>query len=57
MTAEEKLALCERIVARWLEDEIQGDTAMVSVTTVLYPGLMSDEQIIWEATGPAHTLN
>lgn len=52
MTAEDKLALCERVIARWLEDELQGDTAMVSVTTILYPGLMSDEQVRWEATGP-----
>jgi hypothetical protein len=57
MTAEEKLALCERLVARWLEDELQGDTAMVSVTAVLYPGLMSDDQIIREVTGPVPTIN
>lgn len=57
MTAEEKLALCERLVARWLEDEVQGDTAMVSVTAILYPGLMSDEQVIREVTGPAPTIN
>ncbi len=57
MTAEEKLALCERLVARWLEDELQGDTAMVSVTAVLYPGLMSDDQVIREVTGPAPTIN
>jgi hypothetical protein len=52
MTAEDKLALCEKVIARWLEDELQGDTAMVSMTTILYPGLMSDEQVRWEATGP-----
>jgi hypothetical protein len=59
MTAEDKLALCEKVIARWLEDELQGDTAMVSVTNILYPGLMSDEQIRWEAAGPpvANTLN
>ena len=52
MTAEDKLALCEKVIARWLEDELQGDTAMVSVTAILYPGLMSDEQVKMEATGP-----
>jgi hypothetical protein len=52
MTAEDKLALCEKVIARWLEDELQGDTAMVSMTTILYPGLMSDEQVRWEASGP-----
>ena len=57
MTAEQKLALCERLVARWLEDELQGDTAMVSVTAVLYPGVMSDDQVIREVTGPAPTIN
>jgi hypothetical protein len=57
MTAQEKLDLCEKVVARWLEDELQGDTAMVSVATILYPGLMSDEQVRWEATGPRPTLN
>lgn len=57
MTAEEKLALCESLVARWLEDELQGDTAMVSVTAILYPGLMTDDQVIREVTGPAPTLN
>jgi hypothetical protein len=57
MTAEDKLALCEKVIARWLEDELQGDTAMVSITTILYPGLMSDEQVKWEAAGPRPTLN
>lgn len=59
MTAEEKLALCEKVIARWLEDELGGDTAMVSVTTILYPGLLSDELVRWEATGPGPppTLN
>jgi hypothetical protein len=57
MTTEEKLALCEQVVARWLEDELMGDTAMVSVTTILYPGLMSDEQVVSEAKGPRPTLN
>ena len=57
MTAEDKLALCEKVIARWLEDELQGDTAMVSVATILYPGLMSDEQVRWEANGPRPTLN
>ena len=57
MTAEDKLALCEKVIARWLEDELQGDTAMVSITTILYPGLMSDEQVQWEATGQRPTLN
>jgi len=57
MTAEQKLALCERLVARWLEDELQGDTAMVSVTAVLYPGLMSEDQVIMEVNGPAPTIN
>lgn len=57
MTAEEKLALCERVIARWLEDELLGDTAMVSVTAILYPGLMSEEQVVWEATGQTPTLN
>ena len=52
MTAEEKLALCEQVIARWLEDELQGDTAMVAVTNILYPGLISDEQLKWEAIGP-----
>ena len=52
MTAEDKLALCEKVIARWLEDELLGDTAMVSVTTILYPGLMSDDQVRWEANGP-----
>ena len=44
-------------MARWLEDELQGDTAMVSVTAVLYPGLMSDDQVIREVKGPAPTIN
>ncbi len=57
MTAEEKLVLCERVIARWLEDELMGDTAMVSVTAILYPGLMSDDQVVREVTGPAPTLN
>lgn len=57
MTVDEKLALCERLVARWLEDELQGDTAMVSVTAVLYPGLMSDDQVIREVNGPVPTIN
>ena len=57
MTAEEKLALLDRVIARWLEDELQGDTAMVSITTILYPVLMSDEQVQWEATGHRPTLN
>ncbi|MEI9892057.1 MAG: hypothetical protein WDN45_17745 [Caulobacteraceae bacterium] len=57
MTAEEKLALCEKVIARWLEDEMPGDTAMVSVTTILYPGVMSDQQVVWEATGPIPTIN
>lgn len=57
MTAEDKLALCEKVIARWLEDELGGDTAMVSITTVLYPGLLSDEQVQWEATGQRPTLN
>jgi hypothetical protein len=57
MKAEDKLALCERVIARWLEDELLGDTAMVSITTILYPGMMSDEQVKWEATGERHTLN
>ncbi len=59
MTAEDKLALCEKVITRWLEDELQGDTAMVSVTAILYPGLMSDEQVKWEAAGPpvSRTLN
>ena len=57
MTAEEKLALCERVIARWLEDELLGDTAMVSITAIIYPGLMSDDQIIREETCPAPTLN
>jgi hypothetical protein len=52
MTVEDKLALCEKVIARWLEDELMGDTAMVSVTAILYPGLMSDEQVKWEANGP-----
>ena len=52
MTAEDKLALCEKVIARWLEDELMGDTAMVSVTAILYPGLMSEEQVKWEAAGP-----
>ena len=55
MTAQEKLALCEKVIARWLEDEMQGDTAMVSVTAILYPGMMTDEQVVWEATGPGHS--
>jgi len=57
MTAQDKLDLLEKVVARWLEDELGGDTAMVSVANVLYPGLMSDEQVRWEATGPRPTLN
>ncbi len=61
MTAEEKLALCEKVIARWLEDELMGDTAMVSITHILYPGLMSEEQAKWEAfgpvSGPRPTLN
>lgn len=57
MTAEEKLTLCERVIARWLEDELLGDTAMVSITSILYPGLMSDDQALREAPGPAPTLN
>ncbi len=58
MTAQEKLELCEKVIARWLEDELQGDTAMVSMTAILYPGLMSEEQVVWEATGPRRpTLN
>jgi hypothetical protein len=57
MTAEEKLALCERVIARWLEDELGGETAMVSLTTVLYPGTMSEDEVIWEATGCRPTLN
>jgi hypothetical protein len=59
MTAEDKLALCEKVIARWLEDELQGDTAMVSITHILYPGLLSDEQVKWEAVGPGPrpTLN
>ena len=57
MTADEKLALLERVIARWLEDELQGDTAMVSITTILYPGLTSDEQVRWEATGERQTLH
>jgi hypothetical protein len=57
MTAQEKLELCEKVVARWLEDELQGDTAMVSVATILYPGMMSDEQVRTEAAGPRPTLN
>jgi hypothetical protein len=57
MTAEDKLALCEKVIARWLEDELQGDTAMVSITAILYPGLMSEDQVRWEATGPRPTLN
>ena len=52
MTAEDKLALCEKVIARWLEDELQGDTAMVSVTAILYPGLMSEDHVRWEAAGP-----
>ena len=57
MTSQEKLDLCEKVVARWLEDELQGDTAMVSVATILYPGLMSDDQVRSEANGPRPTLN
>ncbi len=57
MTAEEKLALCEKLIARWLEDELQGDTAMVAVTNILYPGLISDEQLRWEAIGPVSEAN
>ena len=59
MTAEDKLALCEKVIARWLEDELGGDTAMVSVTTILYPDLMSDEHVHWDAdgAGPLPTLN
>jgi hypothetical protein len=57
MTAQDKLDLLEKVVARWLEDELGGDTAMVSVATILYPGLMSDEQVRWEANGPRPTLN
>ena len=44
-------------MARWLEDELQGDTAMVSVTSVLYPGLMTDDQVIREVTGTVPTIN
>ena len=57
MTAEEKLALCERVIARWLEDELLGDTAMVSITSILYPGLISDDQAIREVTLRRPTLN
>lgn len=57
MKAEEKLALCERVIARWLEDEFMGDTAMVSIAAIIYPGLMSDDQVIRDVTGPAPTLN
>jgi len=57
MTAEDKLTLCEKVIARWLEDELGGDTAMVSITAILYPGMMSDEQVQWEATGQRPTLN
>jgi hypothetical protein len=57
MTAEDKLALCEKVIARWLEDELLGDTAMVSITAILYPGRMSEEQVEWEATGERRTLN
>jgi len=57
MTAEDKLALCEKVIARWLEDELPGDTAMVSVITILYPGLMSEDQVVREVTGPRPTLN
>jgi hypothetical protein len=57
MTAEDKLALCEKVIARRLEDELQGDTVMVSITTILYPGLMSEEQVKWEATGERRTIN
>ena len=52
MTVEDKVALCEKVIARWLEDELQGDTAMVSVTNILCLGIMSDEEVIAEAMGP-----
>ena len=57
MTAEEKLARCEDVIARWLEDELLGDTAMVSITSILYPGLISDDQAIREVTLRRPTLN
>lgn len=57
ITAEEKPALCERVIARWLEDELSGETAIVSLTTVLYPGTMSEDEVIWEATGARPSLN
>lgn len=57
MTAEDKLSLCQQVIDRWLEDEVGGDSAMVSIATILYPGLMSDEQVLWEASGERPTLN
>jgi len=57
LLSQDKLDLLEKVVARWLEDELGGDTAMVSVANILYPGLTSDEQARGEAPGPRPTLN